>query len=85
MNETSGPEAMENAKCGELWVEESYRTRLSQFIKITENDCIRSEMNFSYSKGEEVMVNSKSLKMTVGGREPMRIYLCSIPKRNKPC
>lgn len=42
-------------------------------------------MNFSYSKGDEVMVNTKSLKMTTGGREPMRVYLCSIPEINKPC
>lgn len=32
MNETSGPEAMGNAKCrelGKMWVEESYKIRLS--------------------------------------------------------
>lgn len=37
-------------------------------------------MNFSYSKGEEVMVNTKSLMMTAGGREPMKVCLFSILK-----
>lgn len=38
-------------------------------------------MNFPYSQGEEVTVNTKSLKMTAGGREPMRVYLYSIPEK----
>lgn len=34
-------------------------------------------MNFSYSKGEEVMVNTKSLKMTTGGRANESIFFAA--------
>ena len=40
-------------------------------------------MNLPYSQGEEVTVNTKSLKMTAGGRKPMRVYLCSVPEKKK--
>lgn len=40
-------------------------------------------MNFPYSQGEEVTVNTKSLKMTAGGRGPVRVYLCSASEKKK--
>lgn len=42
----------------------------------------QSEINFPYSQGEEVLVNTKFLKMTAGDRKPMRSYLC-IHERKK--
>lgn len=39
-------------------------------------------MRFPYSQGKEVIVNTKSLKMAAGGREPVKVY--STPERNKP-
>lgn len=69
---------------GKMWVEESYKIRLSQFIKITENDKMWSEINLPYSQGEECLVNIKSLKMTAGGRKLTRAYLCSICEGKKP-
>lgn len=44
---------------------------------------VQSEINFPYSQGEEVLVNTKFLKMTAGDRKPMRSYLCSVHERKK--